>query len=110
MKNRYLREAHEKSPNEMEELKRFQGSTFDTISRRKLVEDRDDSRNIKEAESVRSGPCHVPTQPALFSPFRHLCGMLSCSVGMPSRNDKPPDTWDAHGISGKVFVNPTASS
>ena len=25
----------------MEELKRFQGSTFDTITRRKLVEDRD---------------------------------------------------------------------
>ena len=36
-----LREAHEKSLNEMEELKRFQGSTFDTISMRKLVEDRD---------------------------------------------------------------------
>ena len=36
-----LREAHEKSLNEMEELKRFQGSTFDTIARRKLVEDRD---------------------------------------------------------------------
>ena len=29
-----LREAHMKSLNEMEELKRFQGSTFDTISRR----------------------------------------------------------------------------
>ena len=39
--NRDLREAHEMSLNEMEELKRFQGSTFDTISRRKLVEDRD---------------------------------------------------------------------
>ena len=39
--NRDLREAHEKSLNEMEELKRFQGSTFDTISRRKLIEDRD---------------------------------------------------------------------
>ena len=36
-----LREAHEKSLSEMEELKRYQGSTFDTISRRKLVEDRD---------------------------------------------------------------------
>ena len=36
-----LREAHEKSLNEMEELKRFQGSTFDTIARRKLVEDQD---------------------------------------------------------------------
>ena len=39
--NRDLREAHLKSLNEMEELKRFQGSTFDTIARRKVVEDRD---------------------------------------------------------------------
>ena len=30
-----LREDHEKSLNEMEELKRFQGSTFDTIARKK---------------------------------------------------------------------------
>ena len=36
-----LREAHEKSLIEMEELRRFQGSTFDTIARRKLVEDQD---------------------------------------------------------------------
>ena len=34
-KNRELREAHVKSLNEMEELKRFQGSTFDTFLRRK---------------------------------------------------------------------------
>ena len=33
--NREFREAHEKSLDEMEELKRFEGSTFDTISRRK---------------------------------------------------------------------------
>ena len=32
-----LREAHEKSLSEMQELKRFQGSTFDTISRRRLI-------------------------------------------------------------------------
>ena len=31
-----LREAHEKSLNEMEELKRFQGSTFDGFSRKKI--------------------------------------------------------------------------
>ena len=36
-----LREVHEKSLSEMEELKRFQGSTFDTIARRRLVEDQD---------------------------------------------------------------------
>ena len=34
--NRDLREAHEKSLSEMEELKRFQGSTFDTIARREI--------------------------------------------------------------------------
>ena len=39
--NREHREAHIKSLHEMEELKRFQGSTFDTFSRRKLIEDRD---------------------------------------------------------------------
>ena len=38
--NRDLREAHEKSLNEIEELKEFQGSTFDTIARR-----RDDRRS-----------------------------------------------------------------
>ena len=37
--NSELREAHHKSPNEIEELKKFQSSTFDTIARRRLVED-----------------------------------------------------------------------
>ena len=74
-----LREAHEKSLNEMEELKRFQGSTFDTTASRRLVEDHDtileltgkiqelqneincmnDSRDFQDAESVRS--CVFPT-------------------------------------------------
>ena len=36
-----LREAHEKSLNEMEELKKFQGATFDTITRRRIDEDQD---------------------------------------------------------------------
>ena len=36
--------------------------------------------------------------------------MLSLSLGMPSHNDRPPSTWDTHGISGNVFANPTASS
>ena len=39
--NSELREAHQKSLNEMEELKKFQSSTFDTIARRRLVEDQD---------------------------------------------------------------------
>ena len=69
-----------------------------------------DSRDFKDAESVRSGLSHVTSQPALFPPFRVPGGMLSRSVGMPSRNDRPPDIWDTHGLSGNVFVNPTVSS
>ena len=37
--NSELREAHQKSLNEIEELKKFQSSTFDTIARRRSVED-----------------------------------------------------------------------
>ena len=40
--NSELREVHhKKSLNEMEELKKFQSSTFDTTARRRLVEDQD---------------------------------------------------------------------
>ena len=49
-----------------------------------------------------------PVKPALLPLFPG--GMLSRSVGMPSRNDRPPDIWDTHGKSGNDFVNPTASS
>ena len=128
--NRDLREAHVKSLNEMEELRRFQGSRFDEFSRRRLIENQDtiheltarvqelqnevnclnDSRDFEDAESVRSGLSHVPSQRALLPFFRDPGGMLSRSVGMLSRSDKPPDTWDTHGKSGNVFVHPPASS
>ena len=39
--NRDLREARMKSLNEMEELKRFQGSRFDELSTRRLIENQD---------------------------------------------------------------------
>ena len=125
-----LRDAHDKSLQEMEELKKFQSSTFDTIARRKLVEDQDttleltgktqelqnkiycmnDSRDIQDAESVRSGHSHVTSQPVYFPPHPILEGMLSRSFGMPSRRDGPPSIWDTHGMSGNVFANPVASS
>ena len=121
--NRELREAHVKSLNETEELKRFLGSTFDSIARRKLVEDRDsipeltgkiqqlqneinclnDSRDFQDAESVRSGLSQVTSQPLFFPSFQDPGGMLSRSLGMPSRNDRPPSIWDTHGISGNGF-------
>ena len=87
--NRELREAHEKSLHEMEELKRFQGSTFGTISRRRLIEDQDtvleltakiqelqneveclnDSREFKDAGSARSGQSHVTSLSRLDEEF-----------------------------------------
>ena len=62
-----------------------------------------DSRDFKDAESVRSGLSHVPSLPAFFPPYRDPGGMLS-------RNDKPPDIWNTRGFSGNVFANPPASS
>ena len=69
-----------------------------------------DSRDFKDAKSVRSGLFHVASQPAFFPPFPDPGGMLSRSLGMPSRNNGPPSIWDTHGISGNVFANPTVSS
>ena len=114
----------------MEELKKFQSSTFDTITRRKLVEDQDtilkltgkiqelqneincmnDSRDFQDAESVRSGHSHVTSQPLSFPPHPIPGGMLSRSIGMRSRREGPPSIWDTHGISGYVFAGPVASS
>ena len=94
----------------MEELKRFQGSTFDEFSRRRLVENQDTilelTARIQELQNevnCMNGQSHVTSQPVFFPLVRDL-------VGTPSRNDKPPDIWDTQGVSGNVFVNPTASS
>ena len=45
-----------------------------------------------------------------FPPHSIPEGMLSRSIGMPSRREGPPSIWDTHGISGNVFANPVASS
>ena len=128
--NSELREAHEKSLDEMEELKKFQGSTFETIARRKLIEDRDtvleltskiqelqngincmnDSKDFQDAESIRSGNSHVTSRPMSFPPHPVPEGMLRHSIGMPSRREGPPSIWDTHGISGDMFADPNASS
>ena len=56
-----------------------------------------------DAESVRSGPSHVTSQPALLPPF--------CDPGgLPSRNNQPPDIWNLQGLSGNFFANPRAFS
>ena len=69
-----------------------------------------DSRDFQDAESARNGQSHVTSQPVFFPPHPVPGGMLSRSIGMPTRREKPPNIWDTHGISGNVFVNPGASS
>ena len=125
-----LREAHQKSLIDMEELKKFQSSTFDTLARRRLVEDQDtilelsgriqdfqneiycmsDSKEFQDAESIRSGISHVTSRPVSFPPHPIPEGMLRHSFVTPSRREGPPSIWDTHGISGNVFVSPDASS
>ena len=46
-----------------------------------------DSRFFEDAESVPSGPSHVPSQPALLPPYRDPGGLLS-------HNNQPPDLWN----------------
>ena len=65
---------------------------------------------FKDAEPVRSGQSHFTSQLAFFPTFQNPGGMPSRSLGMPSRNDGPPDIWYTHGISGNAFANPMASS
>ena len=121
--NLELREAHQKSLSEMEELRKFQSSTFDTIARRRLAEDQDtilalsgrvqdlqneincmnDSKEFQDAESTRSGNSHVASRPVSLPPHPIPGGMLSRSFGVPSRREGPPSIWDTHGTSGNVF-------
>ena len=125
-----VREAHQRSLAEMEELRKFQSSAFDTKARRKFVEDQNttlelsgrvqelqnevncmnDSKDFQDSESVRSGNSHVTSRPVSFPPHPILEGMLRHSFVTPSRREGPPSIWDTHGISGNVFANPDASS
>ena len=114
----------------MEELRKFQSSAFDTLARRKLIEDQNtilelsgrvqelqnevncmsDSKDFQDAESIRSGNSHVTSRPVSFPPHPLPEGMLRHSFVTPCRREGPPSIWDTHGISGNVFVNPDASS
>ena len=67
-------------------------------------------RDFQDSESVRSGQLHVVSQPLFFPLHPDPGGLLSRSLGMPSRKNRPPNIWDTHGLSGNVFANPTASS
>ena len=113
-----FREAHQQSLTEMEELRKFQSSTFDTIARRKLIENQNtilelsgrvqelqhevncmnDSDDFQDAESVRSGNSHVTSRPMSFPTHPIPEGMLRPSFVSPRRKEGPPCIWDTHGI------------
>ena len=119
-----FREVHQQNLTEMKELRKFQSSTFDTLARRKLIEDQNtimelsgrlqelqnevncmnDSKDFQDAESVRSGNSHVTNQPMLFPKHPLLEGLLRPSYVSPRRKE------DTLGVSGNVFANPQASS
>ena len=117
-----FREVHQQNLTEMEELRKFWSSTFDTFTTQKLIEDQNtimelsgrlqelqtevncmnDSKDFQDAESVRSGNCHVTSQPMLF-PNPACEGLLRPSYVSPRRKEGPPNIWDTSGISGNVF-------
>ena len=68
-----------------------------------------DAKVLTDAESVSIRHSQVASQLVSF-PHPVSGGMLSRSLGMPSRKNGPPSIWDAHGISVNVFANPAASS
>ena len=125
-----FREVHQQNLTEMEELRKFQSSTFDTLARQKFIEDQNTimelsgrlqellnevncmnySKDFQDAQSVRSGNSHVINQQGLFPKHPVFEGMLRPSFVSPRRKDGPPDIWDTPGISGNVFANPQASS
>ena len=91
-----FREVHQQNLTEMEELRKFQSSTFDTLARQKFIEDQNtimelsgrlqelqnevncmnDSKDFQDAESVRSGNSHVTSQPGLFPKHPAFEGLL----------------------------------
>ena len=98
-----FREVHQQSLTEMEELRKFQSSTFDTLARRKLIEDQNtimelsgrvqelqnevncmnDFEDFQDAETVRSGNSQVTSQPMSFPAHPIPEGMLRPSFVSP---------------------------
>ena len=122
-----FREVHQQNLTEMEELRKFQSSTFDTLARQKLIEDQNtimelsgrlqelqnevncmnDSKDFQDAESVRSGNSHVTSQPMLLPKHPVFEGLLRPSFVSPRRKEGPAKylgyTWNI----GKRFRKST---
>ena len=118
-----FREVHQQSLTEMEELRKFQSSTFDTIARLKLIEDQNtivelsgrvqelqnevkcmnDSKDFQDAESVRSGNSHGTSRPVSFSCHPIPEGMLRHSFVSSLRKEGPP-RFGTHMVYRETFL------
>ena len=116
-------EVHQQSLTEVEELRKFQSSTFDKLARQKFIDDQNtimelsgrlqelqnevncmnDSKDFQDAESVRSGNSHVTSQPMLFPKHPAFEGLLRPPFVSPRRKEGPPCIWDTPGISGNFL-------
>ena len=119
-----FREVHQQNLTEMEELRKFQSSTFDTIARRKLIEDQNtimelsgtlqelqnevncmnDSKDFQDAESVRSGNSHVTSQPGVFPKHPPFEGLFKPSFISQRRKEGPPDICDTYLVFQETFL------
>ena len=119
-----FREVHQQSLTEMEELRKFQSSTFDTLARRKLIEDQNtiselsgrvqelqnevncmnDSKDFQDAESVRSGNSHVTSRPVSFPPHPIPEGLLRPSFVSPRRQRRAAMHFGHTWYIGKRFL------
>ena len=125
-----FREVHQQSLTEMEELQKFQNSTFDTLTRRKLIEDQNtimeisgrlqelqkevncmnDSKDFQDAESVRSRNSHVTNQPMLFPNILFLKGCWGLHSYRRAAK-KGRHAFGTHMVYRETFfANPHASS
>ena len=125
-----FREARQQSLTEMEELQKFQSSAFDTMARRKLIEDQNtvlelsgrvqelqnevncmnDTEDFQDAESFRIGNSHVASRPVSFPPHPIPEGMLRHSFVSPSRKEGPPSILGHTWFFGKRFCKSTCVS
>ena len=119
-----FREAHQRSLTEMEDLRKFQSSAFDTMTRRKFIEDQNTIlelgqrvqelqnevncisvlKDFQDAESIRSGNSHVTSRPVSFPPHPIPEGMLRHSFVTPCCREGPPSILGHVWYIGKRFL------
>ena len=125
-----FREVHQQDLTEMEELRKFQSSTFDALTSQKFIEDQStimeltgrlqklqnevncmtDSKDFRDAESICSGSSHVTSPPGLLPRHPPFEGLLKPAFISQRQTEEPPNIRDISGISGNVFARPQASS